>query len=72
DYLLRGYSVKATANRLGISDGTVRIHRHSIYGKLDVKSQTELFALVVEALKLVDPADNDDPLLRLEQPASSF
>ena len=72
DYLLRGYSVKATASRLNISDGTVRIHRHSIYGKLDVKSQTELFALVVEALKLVDPADNDDPLLRLEQPASSF
>ena len=71
DYLLRGYSVKATANRLGISDGTVRIHRHSIHGKLDVKSQTELFALVVEALKLIDPADNDDPLRRLEQPASS-
>ena len=70
DYLLRGYSVKATANRLGISDGTVRIHRHSIYGKLDVSSQTELFALVVEALKLVDPAGSGDPLRRLQQPAS--
>ena len=72
DYLLRGYSVKATANRLDISEGTVRIHRHSIYGKLDVKTQTELFALVVEALKMVDPADNDDPLRRLEQPAAGF
>ena len=69
DWLLRGYTVKATAERLGISDGTVRTHRHSIYRKLDVKSQTELFALVVEALLLVDPADNDDPLKRLEQPA---
>ena len=72
DYLLRGYSVKATANRLDISEGTVRIHRHSIYGKLDVKTQTELFALVVEALKLVDPTDNDDPIRRLEQPAADF
>ena len=67
DYLLRGYSVKASADRLGITDGTVRIHRYSIYRKLDVRSQTELFALVVEALKLVGPTDNDDPLNRLEE-----
>ena len=69
DHLLRGYSVKVTAERLGVSEGTVRIHRHSIYTKLDIGSQNELFSLVIEALKHMDPAGNTDPLARLLPPS---
>ena len=69
DHLLRGYSVKVTAERLGVSEGTVRIHRHSIYTKLDISSQTELFSLVIEALKHMDPAGSADPLVRLLPPS---
>lgn len=65
DYLIRGYSVKATANRLHIMDGTVRMHRYNIYRKFDVRSQTEVFALVIEALKHFDLTARDDPLARL-------
>lgn len=65
DYLIRGYSVKATANRLHITDGTVRMHRYNIYRKFDVRSQTEVFALVMEALKQFDLAAGDDPLARM-------
>ncbi len=68
DHLLRGYSIKVTAERLGVSEGTVRIHRHSIYSKLDIGSQNELFSLVIEALKHMDPADNTDPLAGLLPP----
>ena len=69
DHLLRGYSVKVTAERLGVSQGTVRIHRHSIYTKLDIGSQTELFSLVIEALKYMDPTGSADPLVRLLPPS---
>ena len=69
DQLLRGYSVKVTAERLGVSEGTVRIHRHSIYTKLDIGSQTELFSLVIESLKHMDPAGSLDPLERFLPPA---
>jgi len=71
DHLLRGYSVKVTAERLGVSEGTVRIHRHSIYSKLDIGSQNELFSLVIEALKHMDPAGNTDPLARLLPPSDN-
>ena len=68
DHLLRGYSVRVTAERLGVSEGTVRIHRHSIYTKLDISSQTELFSLVIEALKHMDPTSSADPLVLLLPP----
>jgi DNA-binding CsgD family transcriptional regulator len=35
---------------LGISSGTVRIHRRNIYAKLGISSQGELFALFIETL----------------------
>lgn len=65
DYLIRGYSAKATAKRLHITDGTVRMHRYNIYRKLDVRSQTEVFALVMEALQHFDSATCNDPLAHL-------
>ena len=67
DFLIRGNSVKATASRLNIREGTVRVHRYNIYVKLDVSSQTELFALVMDALKLIDLTDNRDPLVLLTE-----
>ncbi len=68
DHLLRGYSVKSAAVQLGITAGTVRIHRHSVYEKLDIGSQTELFALILECLKQTSDDMDVDPLLRMLPP----
>ncbi len=67
DFLIRGYSVKSTADRLNIREGTVRMHRYNIYVKLDVSSQTELFALIMESLKTIQLPDNRDPFLLLTE-----
>jgi len=68
DYLLRGYAVKSAAEQLGITPGTLRIHRHSIYEKLDIGSQTELFALILECLKQTTDNTDVDPFLRMMPP----
>lgn len=49
--VLRGHSVKSTASQLGISPETVRMHRKNLYLKLEVGSQSELFALFIEWLR---------------------
>jgi len=41
--VLRGYSTKSVSQSLGISPGTVKVHRENIYAKLRVSSQAELF-----------------------------
>jgi two-component system, NarL family, nitrate/nitrite response regulator NarL len=41
----RGLSNKAVAHELGISDGTVKIHMHSIFQKLGTKSRYSLVVL---------------------------
>jgi DNA-binding NarL/FixJ family response regulator len=43
--MLGGNCAKATAQQLGIAEGTVRIHRKSIFRKLNVHSQAELFVV---------------------------
>jgi DNA-binding CsgD family transcriptional regulator len=43
--MLLGDSAKETGARLRIAEGTVRIHRKSIYRKLNIGSVPELFAL---------------------------
>ena len=48
--VLRGYSTKSISYSLGISPGTVRVHRENIYGKLGVSSQAELFNMFIEAV----------------------
>ena len=48
--VLRGYSSKSISYSLGISPGTVRVHRENIYGKLGVSSQAELFNMFIEAV----------------------
>ena len=49
-YLVRGYSSKACARKLGISPATERVHRKNIYDKLGVRSQSELLASVLDSL----------------------
>jgi DNA-binding CsgD family transcriptional regulator len=43
--VLEGHSSDSIANNLGITVGTVRIHRRNIYAKLQISSQQELFAI---------------------------
>ena len=43
--VLEGHSSESIAKNLGISVGTVRIHRRNIYAKLQISSQQELFAI---------------------------
>lgn len=50
EYTLKGHSAEATGKALGISPGTVRIHRRNIYGKLHINSQGELFSGFISAL----------------------
>lgn len=47
--VLEGHSSESIANILGISSGTVRIHRKNIYAKLRISSQRELFAIFINA-----------------------
>ncbi|MFM2280310.1 MAG: hypothetical protein RLZZ444_2541, partial [Pseudomonadota bacterium] len=48
--ILRGHSNAAIAQRLGIVTGTVKIHRKNIHQKLDISSQSELFALFIREI----------------------
>lgn len=38
----RGFTNKAIADRLGVAEGTVKLHVHHIYKKLGVRSRWEL------------------------------
>lgn len=48
--ILSGHSTAAAADALGISPGTVKVHRRHAYAKLDVASQSELFSLATRFL----------------------
>ncbi len=62
ELMLRGYGTDTTAERLVIAVETVRRHRKSIYKKLDVSSQTDLFSLFINTLSCVGEAAGEDPL----------
>ncbi len=62
ELMLRGYGTEMSANRLDIAVETVRRHRKSIYKKLDVSSQTDLFSLFINTLSCVGEAAGEDPL----------
>lgn len=47
---LKGHSAESAGQILGISPGTVRIHRRNIYSKLRINSQGELFLRFLETL----------------------
>lgn len=50
EFTLKGHSADAIGQILGISPGTVRIHRRNIYAKLRISSQGELFSRFIQAL----------------------
>lgn len=62
-YTLCGYSAESTADRIGSTVNTVRVHRKSINRKLDVGSQTELFSLFVQCIPLCSTDELQDPLI---------
>lgn len=43
--VLQGHSTPSAAAFLGITEGTVKVHRHHAYAKLGISSQAELFSL---------------------------
>jgi DNA-binding CsgD family transcriptional regulator len=69
ELMLRGYGTDTTATRLGIARETVRRHRKSIYRKLDVNSQTDLFSLFLNAMSCLGEAGGRDPLTVYMGPA---
>ncbi len=62
ELMLRGYGTDTSAARLDIAVETVRRHRKSIYRKLDVSSQTDLFSLFLNSMSCLGRAAGDDPL----------
>jgi DNA-binding CsgD family transcriptional regulator len=50
EHTLKGHSAEAVGRILGISSGTVRIHRRNIYAKLRISSQGQLFSRFIETL----------------------
>ncbi len=63
---MRGYSDKLSARELDITPGTVRNHKKSIFSKLQVSSQGQVFGLLLDVLEL--PANEKigpDPLATL-------
>ena len=62
ELMLRGYGTDTSATRLEIAVETVRRHRKSIYRKLDVCSQTDLFSLFLNSMSCLGQAAGEDPL----------
>ena len=62
ELMLRGYGTDISAERLEIAVETVRRHRKSIYRKLDVSSQTDLFSLFLNSMSCLGEAAGSDPL----------
>jgi DNA-binding CsgD family transcriptional regulator len=50
EFTLKGHSAESAGQILGISPGTVRIHRRNIYAKLRINSQGELFSRFLDTL----------------------
>lgn len=65
-FLLKGHSAKSIARLLDISPGTVRNHMKSIYAKLEISSQSELFGLFYEALSHAGGNITNDPLIYMK------
>ncbi|WP_069865391.1 MULTISPECIES: LuxR C-terminal-related transcriptional regulator [Pseudomonas] len=45
--ILQGHSNASIAHLLGISEGTVKVHKHNIYQRLEISSNSDLFRLFI-------------------------
>lgn len=52
--VLLGHSSPSISAHLGITEGTVKVHRHNAYSKLRICSQAELFALAARHFAAAD------------------
>lgn len=50
ELVLQGHSSESIGLRLGISTGTVKVHRRNVYRKLGISSQTQLLAIYLKNL----------------------
>lgn len=48
--IIRGYSLKAMSEMLGIAMGTTKVHCKNLYKKLDISSQSELFGIFLDEI----------------------
>ncbi len=60
--ILRGHSTRSLAERLGVSEDTIKSHRKNVYAKLDIGTQSELFSLFIDALANAQGVLGKDPL----------
>lgn len=56
--LLKGHSSKSIANELGITAGTVKVHRKNIHARLNTSTQSEIFTLFLSHLDALDREAN--------------
>ena len=50
ELVLQGHSSESIGLRLGISTGTVKVHRRNVYRKLGISSQTQLLSIYLKTL----------------------
>lgn len=50
ELVLQGHSSESIGLKLGISTGTVKVHRRNVYRKLGISSQTELLSIYLKSL----------------------
>ncbi len=60
--ILKGHSTRSLAERLAISEDTVKTHRKHAYSKLNIASQSELFSLFIHSLAQAQDVFFKDPL----------
>jgi len=60
--VMKGLSNKGVGRRLGVSEGTIKVHLHHVYGKLAIGSRSALTALAIRAHHVQDDNENTGPL----------
>jgi DNA-binding NarL/FixJ family response regulator len=56
-----GLSNKEIGRRLNVSDGTIKVHLHHIFQKLDIANRTVLAALAISQHEARIPPEEIDP-----------
>ncbi len=58
-----GLSNKEIGRRLNVTDGTIKVHLHHIFQKLDISNRTSLAALAISQQDIIDPpAESNAPV----------